>query len=107
MCSMFAIYDVLSYTSNKQVKCFTCSWLGRRACHPFQALTMICFLVTTFPAVLNRCSDDELVALMHRYFLLSLDRAGYDTALAFHQSRGSSVESCWEPVGTCLPLCSL
>ena len=53
------------------------------------------FLVTTFPAVLKRRSDAELVALIHKYFLLSLDRAGYDMALAFHHSRGSSVESCW------------
>ena len=61
----------------------------------FSGFSSDLFLVTTFPAVLNMCSDDELVALMHRYFLLSLDKAGYDAALSFHQTRGSSVESCW------------
>ena len=60
----------------------------------FSGFSSDLFLVTTFPAVLNMRSDDELVALMHRYFLLSLDRAGYDAALSFHQTRGSSVESC-------------
>ena len=48
--------------SNEASKMFTSFWLGRRACQTFQALTVIS-LVTS--AVLKRCSDDELVALMH------------------------------------------